>query len=271
MDIDIDKIKQDYPEYDGKNNRAYDYSNSERGRLKILYRTNNVIIGKVSPRPIPHWVCLCNCGNIVVVSSQCLRNGTQSCGCISREKIIEYNKKNKGKNNRYEIKNDIAIGYTAKNEPFYIDKEDLEIIYPYSWSKDTSGYIISNSCKLHSGNNTSIKLHRLIMGVSGYELKVDHINHDTTDNRKCNLRIVTNQQNCRNRKPQYNNKSGVSGVKRSHNKWTAYVYDKGENICLGQFDTIEEAIEARKTAEKEYYKEYSYDSSINQVQLIKQL
>jgi len=43
--------------------------------------------------------------------------------------------------------------------------------------------------------------------------QVDHWNHDTLDNRKGNLRIVTNRQNNENRNGAYkNSKSGIRGV-----------------------------------------------------------
>lgn len=41
---------------------------------------------------------------------------------------------------------------------------------------------------------------------------VDHINRDTLDNRRCNLRSVDARQNCLNRKLRNGNKTGVNGV-----------------------------------------------------------
>ena len=38
------------------------------------------------------WLCQCKCGNQVVVSGKLLRTGhTQSCGCLSTEKLIARN------------------------------------------------------------------------------------------------------------------------------------------------------------------------------------
>ena len=59
--------------------------------------------------------------------------------------------------------------------------------------------------------------------------KVDHINHNKYDNRKQELRICTNQQNCMNRKIQCNNTSGTPGVNynKELKKWIARIcYNK---------------------------------------------
>ena len=39
------------------------------------------------------WLCKCKCGNECVVSGKQLRNGhTKSCGCLKKEKTIQYPK-----------------------------------------------------------------------------------------------------------------------------------------------------------------------------------
>lgn len=57
----------------------------------------------------------------------------------------------------------------------------------------------------------TIGLHRWVMGnPSG--LQIDHINRNTLDNRKSNLRIVTCQQNSQNKGNYKNNKTGIKNV-----------------------------------------------------------
>jgi len=46
------------------------------------------------------------------------------------------------------------------------------------------------------------------------DMVIDHINRHTFDNRIDNLRIVTNQENSRNRTKQHNNMSGIAGVSK---------------------------------------------------------
>ena len=81
--------------------------------------------------------------------------------------------------------------------------------------------------------------------------KIDHINHDSTDNRIQNLRDVSQSENLRNSKKSIKNTSGVTGVSKSSTpgKWCAWIGDKSKRISLGTFKTFEEAVAARKQAE----------------------
>lgn len=110
-------------------------------------------------------------------------------------------------------------------------------------------------------------LHHLVMGISkikkGYY--VDHINHQPRyehkiDNRKQNLRIVTPSQNTMNSNIRSNNKTKVTGVyyDKSRKKWKANIKINYKTISLGRFDNFENAVIARKKAEKEYFGEYAF-------------
>ena len=86
---------------------------------------------------------------------------------------------------------------------------------------------------------------------------VDHINRNTLDNRRCNLRLCSNGANIRNGKVRTNNTSGVTGVSLykccKTPKWEAYIKVNYRKIHLGIFDSKEEAIKARKEAEIRYF------------------
>lgn len=84
--------------------------------------------------------------------------------------------------------------------------------------------------------------------------EVDHINHIRDDDRLRNLRSVTHQENHRNRAVNKNNKSGVVGVhqQKEGGKWRAQIMIDGKQIMLGRFHKKEDAIKARKEAEKKY-------------------
>jgi hypothetical protein len=91
--------------------------------------------------------------------------------------------------------------------------------------------------------------------------EVDHRNTIEWDNRIKNLRLATRVQACRNRGLQSNNKSGITGVyidNRIIRKYQAYITLDNKLTTLGRFYTIEEAIAARKLAEKKYYNKFSY-------------
>jgi hypothetical protein len=79
-------------------------------------------------------------------------------------------------------------------ENFQIDPEDAATLYPRKVWKQ-GGY-----CKVwHLGKN--VQLHRWIMKPTA-DMVVDHINGDTMDNRRCNLRVCTRSQNMMNSRKQ---------------------------------------------------------------------
>ena len=102
------------------------------------------------------------------------------------------------------------------------------------------------------------------MRITNSNIKVDHIKHNKRDNRKSQLRIVTDSQSNMNRGLASNNTSGITGVRFTgqNNKWQAYIGVNGELIHLGYFDDKLKAIEARNIAEEKYFGEYSYYNSI---------
>lgn len=99
---------------------------------------------------------------------------------------------------------------------------------------------IDNSWKL---------LHRVIMNIIlEKELTrlnlVDHINHNTLDNRKENLRIVTYKTNSYNRLKRANCASKYKGVYVENNKFRAKITVNGKIVHLGYFNSEKEAAQA---------------------------
>lgn len=129
-----------------------------------------------------------------------------------------------------------------------IDIEDVDKIKNYKWCL-SHGYAYNIK--------SDIRLHRLIMNCTDDKV-VDHINRDRLDNRKSNLRICSQQQNSINRGIQSNNNSGVVGVywAKSRNKWCAQIMLNKKNIFLGYYEDMNDAIQARKQAEIDYFGEY---------------
>lgn len=163
-----------------------------------------------------------------------------------------------GQKNKYKFCDDYVIMYTTKNEPFYIDIDDFERVSQYLWNKNVRGYIRA----WIDGKET--RLHRYIMNCPD-DMLVDHVGGTDTiiDNRKCNLRIVTNSQNQMNRKKPISNKSGVKGVHwdKGKNRWEAQINIENKRIRLGYYKNFEDAVKARKEAEEKYFGEYNYDNS----------
>lgn len=89
-----------------------------------------------------------------------------------------------------------------------------------------------------------VYLHRLIFDkYAQSKFYVDHINGNTLDNRLCNLRFATNQQNQANSKISKNNKSGYKGVSwdKENKKWISQIMFNHKNIKLGRFTSRQQA------------------------------
>jgi len=95
------------------------------------------------------------------------------------------------------------------------------------------------------------RAHRLVwLHVHGSwpDGEIDHINQDKGDNRIENLRSVDRRTNARNVPIRKDNTSGHVGIRPRGNSFRAFI----GNSLLGTFATLEEALDARKSAEKEH-------------------
>ena len=129
-----------------------------------------------------------------------------------------------------------------------IDKTDIELVKNSKWCVDKNNYV---------KNSKQEYLHRVILNEQN--LYVDHINGDTLDNRRDNLRICSNADNLKHRvNLPKNNTSGILGVRfrEDRNKWYAELKANRVTHRLGSYVTKEEAIKARLEGELKYFGEY---------------
>lgn len=100
-----------------------------------------------------------------------------------------------------------------------------------------------------------IYMHRAIadrMGLEGHD--IDHIDGNTLNNRRSNLRGVSRSENLRNLGGAYkNSKSGALGVNKAGQTWMARIRVGDTRLYLGRFKTQEEAVIARLEGEKKYW------------------
>lgn len=137
-----------------------------------------------------------------------------------------------------------------------VDNEDYEKVNQYKWHLNTWGYPIVHEHIKGSGRinakQRTIWMHRVIMNAPD-NMQVDHVNNNTLDNRKLNLRICTRQQNQFNLSRPKNNTSGYKGVYwlKINKRWMASISINDKQKHLGCFSTKEEAaIEYNKAAKK---------------------
>jgi hypothetical protein len=91
---------------------------------------------------------------------------------------------------------------------------------------------------------------------------VDHKNRNGIDNRRPNLRLATESQNCMNRQKQRVTSSKYKGVSwvRSSGKWKAAIQVDKKNLHLGYFEDEEEAARAYDAAARKYQGEFAYQN-----------
>jgi hypothetical protein len=173
----------------------------------------------------------------------------------------------------YVIEKDVTkIIYTNRKQEKItttIDTEDLEKILNFHYSlsiqlnKHSKEYYANFTTYTKPENGKRITkilyLHNFIMGnLDGYI--VDHINHNTLDNRKENLRHIAKQSNETNRKSKNsNNKSGHRNVCLVKDKWVVQLQIDGKNTKLKSFplDQLDEAGKFAEEMRQKYYGDFS--------------
>lgn len=214
-----------------------------------------VVIGLAEPHISPNgrkrnrWTCICDCGKKTVAYRDNLLSGAKvSCGCRQDEIRRVENRKY----NEYEFFNDICVGtLTNTNEKFFISKLSFDKIKNYCWLKSSTGYVVSKNIN----GDGLIYLHRMIFDKIPQGMVIDHIDGNKLNNTIDNLRICSQLNNMQNVKTKMvdNTMAGVSYIKKlKTNPWRAQITYNGKHIHLGYFHTKEEAVIARREAEKIY-------------------
>ena len=223
--------------------KTKDMTGERYGRLTVLKH-----MGTKNKNAI--WLCKCDCGNEVIVQrSNLIMGHTTSCGCYQKERVSLSHKKY----NTYDLSGEYGIGYTQEGVIFYFDLEDYELIKNHYWHEHKEGYI-----RTKIDNLNRPMMHQIISEKYFDGNMLDHIDGNPHNNKKENLRIATQFENTKNHKVYKNNQSGCSGVRflENSNKWQSYIYYNYKNNQLGLYDSFEEAVNARKVAEKQYFGEF---------------
>lgn len=140
-----------------------------------------------------------------------------------------------------------------------VDDEDHDYISQWKWyakkqNNRENYYATRNVYK--DGKTKRLYMHRVIAGTIQGEV-CDHIDHNTLNNQKENLRNCKTSENLCNRKSRMGSKSKYIGVNFVQNKyWNSTIWFKGKRYYLGYFKTEEEAAKARDEKAKELHGEF---------------
>lgn len=222
--------------------RKVDYAGRKFNNIEVIKEIGQIYQGN---RKRGLWLCKCSCGNFIKMSSNEIARGERkSCGCIRNER--------KRKVCRYDFCGGYIRGYDEKNSEFLFDVEDFEKIKDYCW------YVSQNGAVQTSIDKKTVTMHRFIFENNAKGKVIDHINHNRADNRRTNLRVVSQKDNMKNQKTPKNSTSGRVGVtyNKQNKKYRASIKINGKYIFGGYFNSFNEAVKKREELEKQYFGEY---------------
>lgn len=142
-----------------------------------------------------------------------------------------------------------------------VDREDANTFKSLKWTgKRLDGMTTLYAyCRItENGRRRHLLLYREITKAPK-GTHVDHINHDTLDNRRSNLRVCSVSENCMNQKEARSNKSGYKGVcwKKDRSKWASQICVNRRVMCLGYFSDPECAARAYDEAAIMHFGEFA--------------
>ena len=167
--------------------------------------------------------------------------------------------------------------YTSTGEvlnTFKLDIEDVPLLQNHKWrtvfkGKTKSPYLVTGHAGTQGGDQ--VYFHRLVLGNPNEE--IDHINRDSTDNRKVNLRISYRTQQLANTKLRCDNTQGIKGVYyiQKNNKYRTEIQCNNRHIYSPYYKTKAEAAYMRYLLEQFFYKDIGINNSKEMLSLIQTL
>jgi hypothetical protein len=151
------------------------------------------------------------------------------------------------------------LGKRAAGRVAIVDDDDFELVSQFPWrifeierpgARSTGPYA-------QMGPKPHLMMHKLLLPGESW---VDHINHDGLDNRRINLRPITNLQNQHNRRPNLRAVSPYKGVTwdPDNRRWCARIKIDKRDRRLGRYRVEADAARAYDAAALAAFGEYAY-------------
>lgn len=143
----------------------------------------------------------------------------------------------------------------TKNRFAFIDRQDYDKIKQWKWT--CGGSITKKFYARRYSKGKTIYMHRQIMDFP--DLEVDHVNGNTLDNRRKNLRIATHTENSKNRMVNKNSSSQLKGIwwYEKLKRWQVYIKTDRKRKYLGVFKDKILASKAYNDAALKYHGKYA--------------
>lgn len=141
-----------------------------------------------------------------------------------------------------------------------VDDEEYKQLNEDKWyaHTDSKGFTYAVRTVWVNGKHSMVRMHRIILNAPKGSLG-DHINGDTLDNQKHNLRLVTCQQNSQNRIANKNSTSKFMGVSWNSRvkRWATQITHNRKHFWLGFFDDEKVAAKIYNEKAKELFGDFA--------------
>ena len=211
-------------------NRLIDRTSQRYGSLVVIKRAVNSKENKAM------WLCKCDCGNTIVVPASQLASGQKySCGCLFKGKPLLYRRTRKNK--LYNQWSGMIYRCTHESASHYERYGERGVSVCQEWIDSFESFADWSIANGYSEN-----------------LEIDRIDNNGNYSPE-NCRWVSHMENSRNRNTRKTSKSGVAGVmfREDIQKWRVSIGVNYKRINIGNFDSFEDAVDARKKAEQKYW------------------
>lgn len=179
--------------------------------------------------------CKCDCGNAKLIRKDSIVSGRQkSCGCLS-------------KNTQYKSEDITGKKYGMITPLKYLYGKGIEEVWLCKCDCGNEIELIKKS--IYSSKGTSC-------GCIAKEQKRNASKKGREKLREIDWKEGTSLSRINQHKPLKNNTSGITGVtwNKTRKRWVAQIVFKNQYFMLGRFKNKEDAIKARKEAEKKLFK-----------------
>lgn len=139
-----------------------------------------------------------------------------------------------------------------------VDDEDYNVLSKFKWCRKQCKNLIYAHGAYIAGSQKHTLMHKMILWTpKGY--CIDHIDGNGLNNRRSNLRIVTQKQNSWNHKKNSNNTSGFLNVfwRKNRNKWSALAQKDGKVYYNGLYVKKDDAKNAAKELREKLFGKYN--------------